>query len=504
MSEADGGIEWNRIRLTWTAPNCSGAAVDSYEIRYSSSPIGEGNWSSATLCTSVSYANGGTPRNSGQTETCTVKGLSEHTKYYFAIKSIEGAAYSGVSNSPYATPRQPKLKVGDWWLYMVDYDSGDGITNSYYQINNVRAVGQSTTTYWTNDGNCPYNPRTVLNCSVIDWNMVNDCSNVRFRRAWAPVVGDATNFHIDIEQYAGAYDASTDVRRNTQMKIDPNPGWGAWDFPNTRSYFFHSNTDANYEAMYIGYPYNLSESNHMHSYVWTDSGAFISRRQHYRHEHINNASAFGTVNLSDSSESPNYQGYSRLGGYAIYDVYTITVDCINNSGGPPCGDDCYFNYSPQAHGFVRYFDSNHYFGVEDWVIAAWEANYFNISDLTTTDTGGNLDVSVNITNTLDETMNFNVVCLLMDMNPAVCSGTSSGTQCGNPDSKTWFNGRTMYPDVKTPDSGTWPFFNAIKQTGNLSPGQTTTVSWDNIYDCSGSGGQWKVWVSGADSSWTVP
>jgi len=39
MSEADGGIEWNRIRLTWTSPDCSGAAVDSYEIRYSSAPI---------------------------------------------------------------------------------------------------------------------------------------------------------------------------------------------------------------------------------------------------------------------------------------------------------------------------------------------------------------------------------------------------------------------------------------------------------------------------------
>ena len=501
MSEADGGIEWNRIRLTWTSPDCSGAAVDSYEIRYSSAPIGDGNWSSATLCTSVAYANGGTPRNPGQTETCTVKGLDEYTKYYFAIKSTEGAATSDTSNSVSAMPRQPALKEGDWWMYMVDYDSEDGITNSNYQINNVRDTDQSTVTHWTNSGNCPTNPRTVTHAAVIDWNMVEDCSNARFRKAWAPVVGSATNYHIDIEEFAGANDATTSVRRNTLMKISPNPGFGAYDFPNTVSFYFHANSDSNYDAATIGYPYNASESNFMRRYVWTDSHAWFSRYQHYQHTYTRYVDNFVTVNVSDSSESPQYQGFNRTGGDGVYDVYTLRDDCESNSGGPTCGADVYYNYSPEAHSFVRFYDGNNYFGYEDWVIAAYEANYFDVTDLSLTDTSGNLDVSVNITNTLDETMNFNVLCMLMQTNAAYCSGSGGTSGCsGYPDSRVWWNGQTVYPNVKTTDSGSWPFFDAIQQTGDLAPGETTTVSWTDIYSC--GTGQWKVWVAGVESSWT--
>jgi len=498
MSEDEGGIEWNRIRLTWTAPDCSGAAVDSYEIRYSSSSIDdETDWSSATEATNVSYANMGTPRNSGQTETCTVNGLSEHTKYYFAIKSTEGASSSDVSNSPYATPRQPELKEGDWWMYMVDYDSGQGESNSYFQIQNVRAVDQTTTSSWTNSGNCPATPRTVTHCAVVDHNMVQDCTNKRLRRAWAPIIGSATNYHIDIEGYVGESDAFADVRRNTMMYIGST--MGSVDYPHTKSFFFHADSDSNYDAANIGYPYNTSDSTgFMRRYVWTYSGAFLQPRSHYRHEFDTYVDSFGTVNVSDSAESPNYQGYSRLGGDGVYDVYTTRVDCVLADGGPSCGPDVYYNYSPQAHGVVRMYDGNNYIGYEDWVIAAWETHYFNVSDLTLGDTSGNLDVSVNVTNTLDETMNFNVVVLLMDMDPAECTGSGTA-QCGYESSKSWWNGKVVYPLVASPGAN-WPFFNAIKQTGDLDPGESTTVSWTDIYSC--GSGQWKVWVSGVDSSWT--
>ena len=53
--------------------------------------INDGNWAGATTAGSVDYANGGTPRASGVTETCTVNGLTENQSYYFAIQGVKSA-----------------------------------------------------------------------------------------------------------------------------------------------------------------------------------------------------------------------------------------------------------------------------------------------------------------------------------------------------------------------------------------------------------------------------
>ena len=75
-----------QITLTWTAPGDDGNAgtANQYDIRYSTSLIDEGNFSSATQCQGEP-----SPKAAGSTETFTVTGLSPDTTYYFAIKTAD-------------------------------------------------------------------------------------------------------------------------------------------------------------------------------------------------------------------------------------------------------------------------------------------------------------------------------------------------------------------------------------------------------------------------------
>ena len=81
------------ITLRWTTPADQGAAgVAGYDVRYSTAPIDESNWSAATTVTSEPTADlPGTP------ETFTVGGLQPTTTYYFALKSFDWASPANVS-----------------------------------------------------------------------------------------------------------------------------------------------------------------------------------------------------------------------------------------------------------------------------------------------------------------------------------------------------------------------------------------------------------------------
>lgn len=72
------------VALSWTAPGDDGAAgiATTYDVRYSSSTITEGNWGSANQATGEP-----SPQTSGSSESFTVTGLSKNNTYYFAIKS---------------------------------------------------------------------------------------------------------------------------------------------------------------------------------------------------------------------------------------------------------------------------------------------------------------------------------------------------------------------------------------------------------------------------------
>jgi hypothetical protein len=84
------------IGLTWTATGSSGTEGKAtyYILRYSESPINEGNFNSAKLVSGLPR-----PQVSGETETFTVTGLIPGTTYYFAIKAVDLGGYmSDISN----------------------------------------------------------------------------------------------------------------------------------------------------------------------------------------------------------------------------------------------------------------------------------------------------------------------------------------------------------------------------------------------------------------------
>jgi len=80
------GSTTTSIDLSWTAPGDDGAAgtATTYDIRYSTSTINDGNWASATAVTGEP-----SPSFAGLSESMTVSGLSAGTTYYFAMKTSD-------------------------------------------------------------------------------------------------------------------------------------------------------------------------------------------------------------------------------------------------------------------------------------------------------------------------------------------------------------------------------------------------------------------------------
>lgn len=94
----------NKAILTWTASGSNGASgtATQYDIRYSTSPITELNWSSATRVLVRPF-----PAASGTSQTVAVPFLTADTLYYFAIKAInevptESLLSNVISNSTVA------------------------------------------------------------------------------------------------------------------------------------------------------------------------------------------------------------------------------------------------------------------------------------------------------------------------------------------------------------------------------------------------------------------
>ncbi len=98
---AAGSPTSSSLTLTWTAPGDDGntGTATSYDIRYSTSTITAGNFSSATQVSGVPA-----PQVAGTNQSVTVTGLSASTTYYFAMKTADEVPnWSGLSNVPSAT-----------------------------------------------------------------------------------------------------------------------------------------------------------------------------------------------------------------------------------------------------------------------------------------------------------------------------------------------------------------------------------------------------------------
>ncbi len=113
------------VDLDWTAPGDDGATgtATTYDVRYSTSTITEGNWASATQATGEPI-----PSVAGSPESMTISGLTDSTTYYFAIKtSDEVPNESTISNVSSATTTTPVLNESDYLLVDV---SGVGLNGT--------------------------------------------------------------------------------------------------------------------------------------------------------------------------------------------------------------------------------------------------------------------------------------------------------------------------------------------------------------------------------------
>ncbi len=83
---ATANITVNSVDLAWAAPGDDGSTgtAKSYDIRYSTATITEGNWASATQVSGEPV-----PAAAGSAQTFTVSGLTADTPYFFAMKTAD-------------------------------------------------------------------------------------------------------------------------------------------------------------------------------------------------------------------------------------------------------------------------------------------------------------------------------------------------------------------------------------------------------------------------------
>jgi formylglycine-generating enzyme required for sulfatase activity len=97
---AAAGASTGTVDLSWIAPGDDGSTgtASSYIVRYNTTTISEGNWTTSTDVTGEP-----TPKPAGSVESMTVTGLSPSRAYYFAIKTQDKVPNtSSISNSPRA------------------------------------------------------------------------------------------------------------------------------------------------------------------------------------------------------------------------------------------------------------------------------------------------------------------------------------------------------------------------------------------------------------------
>jgi hypothetical protein len=118
------GIADGSFRLTWTAPGDDGSVGDAseYDIRYSTSPVLEQSWDSATQ---VDGEN--TPKPAGSPDTMLVSGLEAGTNYFFAMKTADEVPnWSEISNLC------PALANGNnLWAFPERVKEGNNLTIVY-------------------------------------------------------------------------------------------------------------------------------------------------------------------------------------------------------------------------------------------------------------------------------------------------------------------------------------------------------------------------------------
>jgi len=288
----------NSITLTWTAPGDDGnvGTASQYDIRYSTSPITDANWASATQCTGEP-----SPQPAGSGESFVVTGLNPSTTYYFALKTADEVPnWSSLSNVPSGTTSAVEFGFGNE-ATITSYTNIGSMTSSNYK-SSIRFTAQESKTvdkirlYVSKVGNPieytygiqedsggypsgTYLGSAIYSATVSDFQVVN-ISDVNI------VAGNV--YHIVVQPY-GTPDGSnyTTIRRSlphhklipyVQIKDDnANTLWyggSSWSVQNYQPIYILDYTDGTYRgnpyhtyysrsiygAYFIGEKFNLLSS----------------------------------------------------------------------------------------------------------------------------------------------------------------------------------------------------------------------------------------------------
>jgi hypothetical protein len=171
------------LTLVWLAPGDDGTdgTADSYDIRYSTAPITEANWSAATR-----VSNEPNPQPAGTPESLMVAGLAEGTTYYFGLKASDErgneSALSNVASNSTTLDSTPPSAIGDLVAvpgsnegeidlsWSAPGDDGDlGFATAYeirYSDHNINGGNWSSALPWA-DAPIPGAPGSPQSCTIV-------------------------------------------------------------------------------------------------------------------------------------------------------------------------------------------------------------------------------------------------------------------------------------------------------------------------------------------------
>jgi|GEM_PF-2661513 len=491
----------NNIKLTWTAPGSngySGTTVDSYDIRYSTSgPIfTKAAWDAATQCTGVP-----TPASPGTVQSFNQSFLDSNaaTTYWFSIKSTKGVYTSTLSlTSPDAQPNHGPLRGTEWWLWQVYYNSSEAtpVENTVYHIANVRAAGQTATVDYSsleNPDQCVFPGYTQEGSAIIDWSCNQsggETDPARERRVDAGLgLGLNSELLMDSELYVEGNDATMWIDVNALPRSFGTGGFADGDVPTVYLYSYQHDSippeESNPPGADEGYPFAVGEDD-WKQWMWANASGDnlygLDDQEQEKGYSWEVDSLVDNYNVSAHCEAPDAAGTFNVAVVNRTNNYFQTYGQYNQSNSPDTDTTQYW-YSCEVKNFVRLLDQTTYAGYEDWGIVEYETRNISATIDEFSDGGSGFDINVTITNNEDVSGNFAVLVLIMNMD-AVTDETWN-------DGEPYPGGETVYPNMSEKS-----IYEAIQYTGDLGPGSSTQLSWNNVGDSSGTP-EYKLWVTGA-------